>query len=382
VDRRSFTHIYRDDLLTGNRLDLIHRGTVAGRQNRFTVGGFFERNDLIRGGTPTGYATTLASVSLLNPAETYGPGDGNRFQKTSNVTIETAAFYLENALDLTASLKLIAGLRYDDISLQRDLLVNPANPVFSTYRKTYAPWTGRAGAVWAVTKDLNLYASYSRAAEPTTQLVSFTATSNDFALQTGRQFEVGAKGTLGGGQVDFTLALFDIEKNNILTSTLDPDTGLRISQQVGAQNSRGVEFATGFSPAEGWRLEANLAWTDAWYGSYAENLGTGVINRTGNAPANVPEWVASVFAVKRFGPNFSVNSGVRHVSDRFANTHNSVVAGGYVVVDAGASYTWDRITFTLRGRNLLDEEYEPVAGTTMRRLGDPLNFELSARYTF
>jgi outer membrane receptor protein involved in Fe transport len=96
----------------------------------------------------------------------------------------------------------------------------------------------------------------------------------------------------------------------------------------------------------------------------------------------VPEWVASVFAVKRFGRNFSVNSGVRHVSDRFANTHNSVVAGNYVVVDVGASYTWDRVTFTLRGRNLLDEEYEPVAGTTMRRLGDPRNFELSARYTF
>jgi hypothetical protein len=36
----------------------------------------------------------------------------------------------------------------------------------------------------------------------------------------------------------------------------------------------------------------------------------------------------------------------------------------------------------LRGRNLLDEEYEPVAGTTMRRLADPRTAEFSTRFTF
>ncbi|RXK55117.1 TonB-dependent siderophore receptor [Oleiharenicola lentus] len=382
VARSSFLHIYRDDLLAGNRLDLIHRGTIAGRPNRLIVGGFFERNNLTRGGTPFGYATTASSVSLLNPAQTSGPGDANYFMKTSHVIIETAAFYVENALDVTSDVKLIAGLRHDTIDLTRDTLVTPANPTFARYEKGYSPLTGRAGVVWSVRKDLNLYASYSRAAEPTTQLVSFTATSNDFALQTGRQFEIGAKGSLVGGKVDFTLALFDIEKNNILASTLDPLTGLRISQQIGAQNSRGVELAAGFSPADGWRLEGNVAWTDAWYGSFAENLGTGVISRTGNTPSNVPEWVASAFVVKRISQAFALNGGVRYVSDRFANNNNSVVAEGYVVVDAGASYTWNDVTFTLRGRNLLDEEYQPVAGTTMWRLADPRSFELSARFTF
>ncbi|AOS43511.1 Ferrichrome-iron receptor precursor [Lacunisphaera limnophila] len=382
VARSSFLHIYRDDVLAGNRLDLIHRGTIAGRPNRLIVGGFFERNDLTRGGTPFGLPTTASSVSLLNPAETSGPGDPDYFMKTSKVLIETAAFYVENALDLTNSVKLIAGLRHDSIDLRRDTLVTPANPTFARYRKSYSPLTGRAGVVWSATKAVNLYASYSRAAEPTTQLVSFTATSNDFALQTGRQFEVGAKGSLADGKVDFTLALFDIEKNNILASTLDPVTGLRVSQQIGAQNSRGVELAAGFSPADGWRLEGNVAWTDAWYGKFAENLGTGVISRTGNTPSNVPEWVASAFVVKRFPGGFALNGGVRYVSDRFANNNNSVIAEGYVTVDAGASYTWHDVTFTLRGRNLLDEEYQPVAGTTMWRLADPRNLELSARYTF
>jgi iron complex outermembrane receptor protein len=382
VTRSSFLHIYRDDALTGNRLDAIHRHTLAGRPNRLLVGGFYERNHLTRGGTPAGYATTASSVTLLNPVQTFGPGDPNRFQKNSVVTIATTAFYLEDVLDLTSAVKLVAGLRHDTIELQRDSLVTPTNPTFATYRKSYAPWTGRGGVVWSVSRDLNLYASYSRAAEPTTQLVSFTAASNDFALQTGRQYEVGAKGSLFNRKADFTFALFDIEKNNILTSTLDPITGERIAQQIGAQNSRGVELAVGLSPNDSWRIEGNVAYTDAWYGRFAQNLGTGIIDRTGNTPTNVPEWVASLFVIKRFPGGIALNGGPRYVSDRFGNLHNTVVADGYVVLDAGASYTWRTFTFTLRGRNLLDEIYEPGAGTTMRRLGDPRSFEFSTRFSF
>lgn len=380
VTRSSFLHIYRDDLLTGNRLDAIHKGTLAGRPNRLIVGGFFERNDLTRGGTPAGYATTASSVTLLNPTETTGPGDANRFLKTSHVVIDTLAFYLEDALDLTPHLKLVTGLRHDSIELQRDTLAT-ATAAFATYTKNYSPWTGRAGLVWSVTKDLNLYASYSRAAEPTTQLVSFNASSNDFSLQTGRQYELGAKGSLTK-ELDFTLALFEIEKNNLLASTLDPVTGTRISQQIGAQNSRGAEAALAWSPGAGWRLEANAAWTDAWYGSYAENLGTGVIDRTGNTPSNVPEWVLGFFASKRFANGLALNGSVRHVGDRFANNNNSVVADGYVTADAGLSYTWRACTFALRGRNLTDEVYEPVAGTTMRRLADPRSVEFSTHLKF
>lgn len=380
VDRRSFLHIYRDDALTGGRLDLISRRPLLGRPNRLIAGGYHERNDLVRGGTPAGYATTASSVSLLNPLQTSGPGDPDRFLKTSRIVIGTTAFYLEDALDLTPTLKLVTGLRHDAIAIRRDTLAT-ATTAFSTYRKSYAPWTGRGGVVWTVRPDLNLHASYSRAAEPTTQLVSFTASSNDFSLQTGRQFEVGAKGSLTQW-LDFTLAFFDIAKKNLLASTLDPDTGLRLSQQIGAQNSRGAELAVALSPGNDWRIEANAAWTDAWYGSFAENLGPGVISRAGNRPADIPAWVASLFVSKRLPGGFALHGGVRHVSDRFGNTNNSVVAAGYVVVDAGASYTRRRCTFTLRGHNLTDGEYEPVAGTAMRRLGDPRSLEFSVRLGF
>src|SRR5690606_37111747 len=200
----------------------------------------------------------------------------------------------EDAFDLTPDLKLVGGLRYADIDLTRHTLPTPSTAA-DTYRTNYYPLTGRGGVVWSVTDQLNLYASYSRTAEPVTQLVSFNASRHNTSLMTGRQYEIGAKGTLLDGRADFTLALFDIEKNDLLSSTLDPDTGERISQQIGAQNSRGAELAVALSPGEGWRIEANAAYTDAWYGDYAQNLGSGIIDRTGNTPTNIPEWVAALF---------------------------------------------------------------------------------------
>jgi iron complex outermembrane receptor protein len=215
-----------------------------------------------------------------------------------------------------------------------------------------------------------------------TQLVSLTTTNADFSLQKGQQYEAGIKGSFLQNKLDATFAVFDLEKRDILTSTLDPVTGLRISQQIGAQKSQGAELALALSPGDGWRIELNGAYTDSKFADFNENLGTSVISRTGKRPSNVPEWVANAFVAKRFANGFSVSGGPRYVSDRFGNNNNSVIADGYITVDASASYTWQRWQVTLRGRNLLDEEYESVAGTTMRRLADPISAELSLRTSF
>ena len=383
ITRGGLTLIYRDDVLYGNRLDLTVRRPLAGRANRFLLGTVFERNDQIRGGAAGNQITAIPAVSLYNPNVGFAPA--SRFQKTSRIVVETHAFHFQDVLDLTPTFRAVAGVRYDHIALQRDTLANNTTTVpvpFSTFKKGYRTYTGRVGGVWIMSKSVNAYASFSRAAEPVTQLVSLNTAQADYSLQQGRQYEAGVKGTFLGGKLDATLAVFDLLKKDLLTSTLDPITGLRISQQIGAQHSRGSELAVAVSPGDGWRLEGNLAYTDSRFEDFNENLGTGVISRAGKRPSNVPEWVANVFVAKRFANGLALSGGPRWVSDRFGNTNNSVVAAGYVTLDASASYQWGRWRLTVRGRNLLDEEYEPVAGTTMRRLADPRSAELSVRVGF
>lgn len=383
LTRGALALIYRDDLLLGNRLDLTVRKPVAGHTNRLLVGGVFEHNDQIRGGAPGNVVLAIPSVSLVNPNVGYGPAA--RFQKTSRIGVETHAFHAQDVFDVTPNIRAVAGVRYDHIALQRDTLANSTTPAptpFSTFRKGYRTFTGRVGGVFILTKEINAYASFSRAAEPVTQLVSLTTTSADFSLQKGRQYEAGVKGTFLRGTLDATVAVFDLLKKDLLTSTLDPVTGARISQQVGAQKSRGAETALAVSPGDGWRLELNGAFTDSTFADFNENLGTSVISRAGKRPSNVPKWVANFYVAKRFAHGLALSGGPRYVSDRFGNNNNSVVAAGYVTLDAAATYTRGRWHFTVRGRNLLDEEYEPVAGTTMRRLADPRSAEFSTRLTF
>ncbi|MCX6956030.1 MAG: TonB-dependent receptor [Verrucomicrobia bacterium] len=383
ITRGGLTLIYRDDVLVGDRLDLTVKTPVVGHANRLVVGAVFEHNDQIRGGAAGNQVTALPAVSLLYPDVGYAPA--SRFQKTSRIGVETHAFHLQDVFDVTSRFRAVAGLRYDHISLQRDTLANPTTTpatAFSTFKKGYRTTTGRVGGVFILTKEINAYASFSRAAEPVTQLVSLTATSADFSLQKGRQYEAGLKGTFFRGQLDATVAVFDLLKKDLLTSTTDPVTGIRTNQQIGAQKSKGVEAALAVSPGDGWRVELNGAFTDSTYADFNENLGTGIISRAGKRPSNVPEWVANLFVAKRFAHGLALSGGPRYVSDRFGNNNNSVVAEGYVVLDASASYTWRRTTFTLRGRNLLDETYEPVAGTTMRRLSDPRTAEFTVRTSF
>ncbi len=383
VDLNEFLLIYRNDLLVGNRLDATFDSALAGRSNRFVAGLDVSRNDLTRGGTPGNVATALPSVTLINPEVTAGPPA--RFTKTARVAIKTAAFFAENVFEVTPAVKIVGGLRYDDIHIQRDTLVNPtttpATP-FSTFSKAYRPWTGRAGAVWSVTRSVNLYASYSRAAEPVTQLVSLTSARGDFSLQKGRQYEAGAKGAFAGGKVDITLALFDILKEDLLTQTVVD--GVRVSQQIGAIQSRGAEAALAVVPGDGWRVEFNLAWTDAEYRDFNENLGSGIISREGNVPPAVPEVVTNLFVSKRFANGLLLSAGPRHVGKRAANNNNGIWSEAYTTLDAAAGYAWGNCTFTLRGRNLLDEAYEemPAGGGAMRRLADPRSAEVSVRYTF
>lgn len=383
ITRGALTLIYRDDVLLGNRVDVTLRRPIAGHSNRLVAGAVFERNDQIRGGAPGNVPLTIPAVALLDPDVGFGPAA--RLQKTSRINVETHAFHVQDVFDVTPHLRAVAGVRYDHIALQRDTLANPTTPTptpFGTFKKGYRTTTGRLGAVWILSKQVNAYVAFSRAAEPVTQLVSLTATNADYSLQQGRQYEAGLKGTFLGGKLDATLAVYDLLKKDLLTSTLDPVTGLRISQQIGAQKSRGTEVALALSPGDGWRIELNGAYTQSEFADFNENLGTGVISRTGKRPSNVPEWVVNFFIAKRLPGGLALSGGPRYVSDRFGNNNNSVVAAGYVTLDAAATYTWGRWHLTLRGRNLLDEVYEPVAGTTMRRLADPRSAELSTRLSF
>jgi len=375
VDRGSFLLIYRDDLIIGDRLDATFDHEVAGRKNRLLVGGFVEHSDMTRNSGQANYSSVMPSVTLFNPVAGLGPSV--RYQKTVDIIVDTVALYAEDVYAVRDDLKLVGGVRWDGIDTQRRSLLG-----LPTFDKRYTPLTGRFGAVWSARPGLNLYASLSKAAQPVSQLVSLNATQADFSLQKGRQIEAGAKATFWQNRADFTLAVFDIVKNDVLTSTLV--NNIQTPQQIGAQVSQGGEFSFSVAPTRDWRIEGNLAWTwKAEFQDFFENVSTGVVNRTGNTPPNVPKLVASAFIVRQLG-DWQLSAGLRHVGERPANNANLIIMDAFTTVDASVSWCWRSTTVTLRGRNLTNATYQEWAAGSglMQRIADPRSAELSVRHLF
>lgn len=374
VERSSFFLIYRNDLQWGDRIDLKWNGSIAGRPNTLVVGALYDDNEQIRNsGQEYPDSPTPANVPLLGFDRGYGPDVDT--QRTAKILTQTAAVYVEDIFEPADGFKIVSGLRYEQIDVERLSYVGAA-----AYEKSYDPMTGRLGLIFEVNDDINLYASYSRAAQPVSQLVSLTASHDEFSLQKGIQYEVGAKATFGATAA--TLALFDIEKRDVLTS--DIVNGKQTSSQIGSQVSQGMELAVAFPLPARLRVDTNLAWTwDAQFKDFYENLGTGVISRSGNTPPNVPKLVAGIFVVKSLG-DWTVTAGARRVGARAANNNNGIELDAYTTFDASIGYRWNGAEIVLRGRNLSDEEYSEwaVGGGLMVKLADPRSVELGLRHSF
>jgi iron complex outermembrane receptor protein len=375
VDRGSFFLIYRNDLQIGNRLDLRWTGSLAGRPNTLAFGAIYDHNDQIRNSGQQYPGSPLpANVPLLGFDRGIGPPA--KYQRTMDVLTETAAVYVEDIFEPIERLKIVSGLRYEQIDVRRVSYVGQP-----TFTKAYDPITGRLGVIFEATDAINLYASYSRAAQPVSQLVSLNVTHDNFSLQKGIQYEVGAKATLGSA--DLTLALFDIEKQDLLTS--DIIDGLLLQSQIGGQVSQGAELAVALSLVNEWRVDTHLAWTwKAEYEEFFENAGTaGLMSRAGHTPTNVPEIVAGLFVVKALG-DWELTAGARHVGERQANNNNGIRLDAYTTFDASVGYRWNDATIVLRGRNLSDEKYAEWAsgGGLMVKLADPRTAELELKYAF
>jgi iron complex outermembrane recepter protein len=280
-------------------------------------------------------------------------------------------------VEASKRVKLIGGARWERISVDTTLAGATA-----TTSSSYDPVTGRLGVVLTATNNVNVYASYSRAIEPVNQFILISPVQRSFSLSPGRQWEFGTKGTAWRGRIDTTLAYFDIEKSDILTSSIV--AGRILPQQIGRQIARGVELSLVVHPTAQLDISGDLALTHAAFTDFTEVIGSSNISRDGNQPPNVPENVWNLRATHRVG-QLSLTGSVRHVGTRFADTANLLAMDKYTTLDAGASYRVDsHLTIMFRARNLTDQLYSSWAASdgTALLLDPPRSADITLSVAF
>jgi iron complex outermembrane receptor protein len=221
-----------------------------------------------------------------------------------------------------------------------------------------------------------------RALEPASQIVTLTAAQRGYELTRARQVEAGVKASLPGGKGEATLAVYQIERTNILTR--DP-VNPTLTVQIGEQSSRGVEADVVWRPSSAWTLQVNATQLDARFDQFVENVGGTPVSRAGNVPPDVPERLAGAWLTWQVAAPWRLGAGVRYVGRRAANNANTVWMDSCTVADLWLSRKLPVGEATVRVRNVADAVYATrsygVNGSQFI-LGEPRSVELSWRARF
>jgi iron complex outermembrane receptor protein len=363
----------RQGNLTQLSLDL---GTVDLRL-RSALGVDF-RHERVRRLDPFGTGTVINGVDLKTPGQIIGPAADYSAVPPANaksVLSQKTTLYFEEHVDLYGRLQLLGGLSVDQFSIAYQ--PNASQPYGGT---TYpGVLNGRAGVVLKALEGTSLYGSFTTAATPNYAPVNISAPNARFQLEKGRQWEGGFKASRWGGRLQGTVAYYLIEKTDLVSrSESIPGSGVYdVQGNVGKQSARGTELVLSLRPWGGLLLEGNYAHTQARFDSYRNNATN---DRTGNTPSYVPVVQAGLNLRYQFEMGLGLGVQHRHVGDRFSDEDNRSQMPAYNLVDADLSYTWNRHTLTLRGRNLTDEKAivsarTPSANTTEFKVAEPRALE-------
>jgi iron complex outermembrane receptor protein len=386
---RDLVDIGHDHQVLGNRIDLANTSPLGGMRNRFVVGMEFTQTNFAterRFSDGSAGTNTALRVDLSNPIysnfsdnPSFFTGAGNRTNFKTN--IPTFSIFAEDALSLTDQLTLIGGVRNDKVTVERSIY-DLNTGATSSFSQSYNPNSWRLGTVFAFDKDTSVYAQYTNAAAPvgTSNLLLLSAANSAFELSKGEQTEIGIKQSLFGGKLDYTLAVYQIKLNNILTRD---STTPAITVNSGAQSSKGIELSAAWRATKQLSVSGNLALVTAQYDDLTE---AGGVSRVGNRPPNVSNRVSNLWADYQMqGTPLKLGASLNQVDDFYTNTANTVRINGYRTMDVYASWNVKPGSLTFRIRNITDELYATWSGASAANqvmIGAPRSAELSYRIAF
>ncbi len=310
-------------------------------------------------------------TNIFNPElENWAPLDTNVAAGTNNSnTFENYGMYLQDLMTVTDQLKVLVGLRYDNLSQDRNDKVK--SQILNRTDNTYSP---RIGLVYQPLSNLSLYTSYNRSFQPLADSFVLYTNSADLSPTKTENYEVGAKWDVND-QLNVTLALFEMSQTNIQNQ--DPSNPNQ-ALLAGEQKTKGVELSLTGQLTDQLSVLAGYSYMDG-------KIEKSTIGFTGNHSALTPNNTANLWLKYQINDHWYAAVGGRGESSRFSAPDNKNILPGYAVVNAALGYQSERYDVNLNLNNLFDRDYF-VSGHSgandSNMMGDPLNAQVALRYRF
>ncbi|MSV29648.1 MAG: TonB-dependent siderophore receptor [Bryobacterales bacterium] len=311
-------------------------GAEAGRQitDNFRSTGYFANN-----------ATSILApygnpVIGVSPAFRQSATDADNHLKTN-----VGAAYVQDQVELSRHVQLIAGLRFDHFDLQYR---NNRNG--DTLRRIDNLVSPRAGVVFKPVGAVSLYGSYSVSYLPSSgdQFSSLTTITQQVKPEKFGNYEAGIKWDLGRS-LSITAAIYRLNRTN--TRSTDPNDPTRIVQ-TGSQRTNGFEAGASGSVTRKWKIAGGYAHQDAFVTSATAAA------RAGAQVALVPHSTFSLWNNYQIFRRIGAGLGVLNRSDMFAAIDNTVILPRYTRADAAVFFSLtERTRLQVNVENVFDRKY-------------------------
>jgi iron complex outermembrane receptor protein len=290
----------------------------------------------------------------------FANNEGKLGDKTTDQDEDVTSYgvYFQDAFEMTDTLTLTLGTRYDKIQYKVD---DHTAGNGSGKTSFYEP-SPMIGAVWSAHPAVNIYGNIARSFDPptTTELANPSGTSGfnpDLDPQTATNYEIGVKGLLPG-RVRYEVAVFYIEVDDELVRFELSGSGQSFFENAGSSTHKGLESALTMELLPGLTGTLAYTWSDFTFDTFRDRSGN---NFNGNKIPGVPDNQFHLELSYQHPTGFYASWDVLYADSFYADNANTVRSGAYTVANLRAGFTrqwehWEIAPF-IGINNMFAEEY-------------------------
>ena len=375
-----YVDVDRNTLATN--VDIVGKMNLAGMQHTMLFGTdwnkFTEHWNGFSGTTPVVPAINIYRPDnhLVNTAALRALDD-NWYYDTKD---EWYGVYLQDQIAMTDRWQLLIGGRHDWARTGfGESGISSSDARANRSSETDKAFSPRAGLLYKLNATTSVYGSYS---ESFGRNNGCSGSGEVFDPQTAQQYEIGTKYSALDESLTASVAVFNLEKDNVLTA--DPNNP-KLQKALGKVRNRGLELDLAGRVTNNVSLIATYTYYDMkitedhGYDEVPQQVTKG---NQDNRPRNVPRNSASLWGKYDSAPgsaqDWMAGAGAYMIGEREGNDENTWQLAGYTTLSAMLGY---RTKVGQKGLlaqvnidNLLDKYYYERGGYDAAKYGTPRTF--------
>lgn len=310
-----------------------------------------------------------------------------------DVTYWQAAPYAQTEFTLTDEIQVDAGLRFDNLGYNYDTRLEPL--ATGSHRRpasanvSFSRVTPKLGAAWEFRPGMTVFGSYRAAfrAPSESQLFRQGRAESTVDLEPVKASSIeGGVRALIGGRATVEATVYSMRLRDDILTFIDP-AGLRLTQNAGATQHRGLELGLGLAPLHGVRFDASMAYAKHTYDEWAPS---GTADYSGKEMELAPRFFANARLTLRPALLRTGSVGIEWVrlGSYFMDPENTHTYGGHDLFNVHATLpVHGQLELVGRVTNIGNRRYAETSSFTQQqgerfRPGAPRQVFVGAQYRF